>query len=61
MTPVQTVDITLKSGLVATVELSEQLVKSVREAFSLAADENPTPFHVKLYLARAMQNAIEKV
>lgn len=61
MTPVQTVDITLKSGQIATVELSAQLVESVRQAFSLREDENPTPYQIKLYLTKAMQNALEKV
>lgn len=61
MIPVQTVDITLTSGHIATIEMSEQLVKSVREAFSLSDNESPTPYQVKEYLAKAMKNALEKM
>jgi len=60
MSPLQTVEITLKNGLIATIELSPQLVKSVKEAFTLGEHEDPSPHHVKLYLTKAMQNALEK-
>jgi|APGre2960657423_1045063.scaffolds.fasta_scaffold195188_2 hypothetical protein len=60
ISPVQTVEITLKNGIIATIELTPQLVKSVKEAYTLGAHEEISPNHVKLYLIKAMQNALEK-
>lgn len=56
-TPAQIVEIEFKSGQVVTLEMTEQLVKSVREAFSLSEFFMPTPEQVRLYLIESMKNA----
>lgn len=53
----RTVELAMKSGQVASVDVSSQLVERVREAFNLKDAESVTDVHIKYYLIAAMKNA----
>jgi len=59
MKTVDSVDIILSSGDVATIEMSAALLEQIRAAFNLQKDQRPTASQVKYFLARSMQNALE--
>jgi len=59
MQAVDTIDIILSSGDVATIEMSAALLEQIRAAFDLQKDQRPTASQVKYFLARSMQNALE--
>ena len=55
------IDIPLANGCVMEIQMTETLVNNIRSAFSLSSWENLTPNHVKFFLAKSMQNALESV
>jgi len=61
MEVVDSIDIVLKSGDIATVEMSPELLKRIREAYNLNESQRPTASQVKYFLAKSMQNALEKL
>jgi hypothetical protein len=58
MIPARKVELSMKSGQVASVEISTQLVEKVREAFNLEKAESVTDVHIKHFLIAAMKNAV---
>lgn len=58
MIPAKTVELSMKSGQIASVEISTQLLEKVREAFNLERAENVTDVHIKHFLIAAMKNAV---
>ena len=57
----RTVDIELKSGQVATIDVSQELLERARTAFCLNSHEQVTERHLKYYLVSSMKNALEKL
>ena len=55
-----TVEIVLSSGDIATIEMSYELLSRIRQAYNLAENQKPSEFQVKFFLAKSMQNALEK-
>lgn len=60
MIPVDTVEVQLNSGEIATIEMSEQFLKMIRDVFNLSEDVKPSPQQVKMFLAQTIKNAVEK-
>lgn len=60
MIPVDTVEVQLNSGEIATIEMSEQFLKMIRGVFNLSEDVKPSPQQVKMFLAQTIKNAVEK-
>lgn len=54
-----TVDIVLSSGDIASIEMSSELLKRIRQAYNLDESQRPTASQVKFFLAKSMQNALE--
>jgi hypothetical protein len=61
MKSAETIDIVLSSGDIATIEMSSNLLEQIKLAFGLNADQTPTASQVKYFLAKSMQNALEKM
>lgn len=61
MNSVDTVEIILSSGDIATIEMSDEFLKRVRDAYNLSDQQKPTASQVKYFLAKSMQNALEKL
>lgn len=59
MQVVDTVDIVLSSGDIVTIEMSSELLKRIRQAYSLDENQKPSASQVKFFLAKSMQNALE--
>lgn len=53
------VEISLKDGSVASLEMTGEMLRSIREAFSLETDDEITERHVKYFLISSMKNALE--
>lgn len=47
----------MKSGQIASVEISAQLVEKVREAFNIENISGVTDAHIKYFLIASMKNA----
>jgi len=58
---VDSVKIPLVDGCVMEVQMTDALVDSIRSAFALSSWENLTADHVKHFLAKSVQNALETV
>lgn len=57
MIPTRTVELSMKSGQIASVEISAQLVEKVREAFNIENINGVTDAHIKYFLIASMKNA----
>jgi len=60
MITVDTVEVQLNSGEIATIEMSEQFLKMIRDVFNLSEDVKPSSQQVKMFLAQTIKNAVEK-
>lgn len=61
MKSIDTIEIVLSSGDIATIEMSDALLVQIQTAFDLKKDQQPTASQVKYFLARSMQNALESM
>lgn len=55
---VDTVNIVLNTGDIATIEISDVLLERIQWAFNLQKDEKPTATQVKHYLTESIKNAL---
>jgi len=61
MNSVDSVEIVLSSGDIATIEMSDEFLNRVRDAYKLSEQQKPTASQIKYFLAKSMQNALEKM
>jgi len=52
------IKLSLPDGTVAEIQMTQQLVESIRRTFSLSQDEKVTESHVKYFLVSGMKNAL---
>ena len=55
----RTVEIELKNGQVATIDLSHELIERIRASFMLNSQDQVTERHVKYFLVSSMKNFLE--
>ena len=56
---IEEIEIVLASGDIATIQLTSELLRRIREVYSLGDQEKPSPNQVKYFLAKSMQNALK--
>lgn len=59
MQAAKTIELSMKSGEILTLEMSDILIAQIRDAFSLASINDVTEQHVKRYLVSAMRKTLE--
>lgn len=59
MNVVKQIEVHMKSGDVMTIDVSDRLLESVRQAFDLPDGSQVTDRHVKYFLASSMKNMLE--
>lgn len=55
----KSIDVRLPNGLVATIDMSQQMLERVMTTFMLEDPDMITENHVKYFLASSMKNALE--